>query len=161
MATRTAPTVDGIPTYKRLSITLYDYTGDQRTDSYQIDADATNVEIEAIVAAIQAITNGTIWRVAVSEVYNSVGDPTNADEVVWEESSSNLVFLAKNVANDAQDWYIPAPNNAVFVEGTENLDPTNIAVGGFLTAVLAVKAGFSFVSARFTSRRDIGSKINF
>lgn len=161
MATRTAPAVNGTPTYKRVSITLYDYTGEQRTDSYQIDADATPAEIEAIVDAIQAITNGTIWRVAISDVYNSVGDPTNATEAVWEESSSNLVFLAKDVANNAQDWYIPAPNNAVFVEGTENIDPTNLAIGGFLTAVLAVKTGFSFVSARFTSRRDIGTKVNF
>lgn len=161
MATRTAPTVNGTPTYKRLSVTLYDYTGEQRTDSYQIDAAATDVQIEAIVAAIQAISNATIWRVSVSEVYNSVGDPSNATEEVWEEVSSNVVLLAKDTSNAAQDWYVPAPENGIFIDGTENIDPTNVDLGTLLTAILAVKSGFSFVSARFTSRRDIGSKINF
>lgn len=161
MATRTAPTVDGSPNYKTLSVTMYDYTGEQRTDTYQIDAASTNVQIEAIVAALQAITNATIWRVRVGEVYNSVGDPSNADEEVWEEVSSNVVLLAKDAANNAQDWYVPAPDNSIFVEGTESIDPSSVPLGALLTAILAVKSGFSFVSGRFTSRRDIGSKINF
>jgi hypothetical protein len=159
--TRTAPTVNGTPTFKRVSLTVYDYTGEQRTDSYQLDADASNAEIEAFVAAVQATTNGTIWRVQATDVYNSVGDPSNAEEEVWEEASSNLVLLAKTSANLSQDWYIPAPSNDLFLEGTENIDPTNVALGAVMTAILAMRTGYSFVSARFTSRRDIGTKINF
>lgn len=161
MATRTAPTVNGTPTFKRVSVTLYDYTGEQRTDSYMLDAAATDVQIEAFVAALQAVTNGTIWRVIVGDVYNSVGDPSNADEVVWEEASANVVLLAKTSANLAQDWYIPAPVNDMFLEGTENIDPSDADLGTLMTAILAMRSGFSFVSARFTSRRDIGTKINF
>jgi hypothetical protein len=161
MATRTAPTVNGTPTFKRVSVTVYDYTGEQRTDSYQLDAAATNVQIEAFVAALQAVTNGSIWRVIVGEVYNSVGDPSNADEEVWEEQSANLVLLAKNSTNQSQDWYVPAPVNAMFLEGTENIDPANANLGTLMTAILVLRSGFSFVSARFTSRRDIGTKINF
>lgn len=161
MATRTAPTVDGSPTFKSVSVTIYDYTGEQRTDSYKLDAAATNVQIEAFVAALQAITNGTIWRVKVADVYNSVGDPSNATEEVWEEESSNVVLLAKTAADLSQDWYIPAPENGIFIDGTENIDPTNVDLGTLMTAILAMRTGFSFVSARFTSRRDIGTKINF
>lgn len=161
MATRTAPTVDGSPTFKKVSVTLYDYTGEQRTDSYQLDAAATDVQIEAFIAGLQAISNGTIWRASVGDVYNSVGDPSNADEEVWEEGSSNLVLLAKNATNASQDWYVPAPSNDLFLEGTENIDPTNVDLGTLMTAILALRSGFSFVSARFTSRRDIGTKINF
>ena len=159
--TRTAPTVDGSPTFKKLSITLYDYTGEQRTDSYKIDADSTAVEIEAFVDALQAVTNGTIWRVVVGEVYNSVGDPSNALEDVWEESTANLVLLAKDTNDNSENFFIPAPINAMFNEGTEDIDPTDVALGAVLSAILPMKAGFSFVSARFTSRRDIGTKINF
>ena len=159
--TRTAPTVDGCPTFKKLSITLYDYTGEQRTDSYKIDADSTAVEIEAFVDALQAVTNGTIWRVVVGEVYNSVGDPSNALEDVWEESTANLVLLAKDTNDNSENFFIPAPINAMFNEGTEDIDPTDVALGAVLSAILPMKAGFSFVSARFTSRRDIGTKINF
>lgn len=161
MATRTAPTVNGTPTFKRVSVTLYDYTGEQRTDSYQLDAAATDVQIEAFVAGLQAITNGTIWRVNVGDVYNSVGDPSNADEEVWEEGSANIVLLAKDATNHSQDWYVPAPDNGLFLEGTENIDPSNTDLGTLMTAILAMRSGFSFVSARFTSRRDIGTKINF
>lgn len=161
MATRTAPTVDGSPTFKRVSVTVYDYTGEQRTDSYQLDAAATEAQIEAFVAALQVTSNATIWRVQVAGVYNSVGDPSNADEEVWEEASANVVLLAKDVSNNSQDWYIPAPSNDLFLEGTENIDPANTDLGDVLTAILAMRSGFSFVSARFTSRRDIGTKINF
>jgi hypothetical protein len=97
----------------------------------------------------------------VGDVYNSVGDPSNADEEVWEEISSNIVLLAKDATNNAQDWYIPAPDNDLFLEGTENIDPANATLAAVLAAILPMRAGFSFVSARFTSRRDIGTKINF
>jgi len=159
--TRTAPTVDGSPTFQTVSVTVYDYTGEQRTDSYQIEADATSAEIEAFVAGLQACSNATIWKVKVGQVYNSVGDPSNADEVVWEEASSNIVLLEKDDTNNSQDWYVPAPLNDLFLEGTENIDPSNVTLGALMTAILALKDGFSFVSARFTSRRDIGTKINF
>jgi len=159
--TRTAPTVDGSPQFKRVSVTLYDYTGEQRTDSYQLDADATPAEIEAFIAALQDVTNATIWRVQVSDVYNSVGDPSNAIEEVWEEASANVVLLAKDANDSSINFYIPSPVNAMFTEGTESVDPTNTELAALLAAILPMKANYSFVSARFTSRRDIGSKINF
>lgn len=162
MATGTYPDIStGTPTFKRVSVTMYDYTGEQRTDTYQLDADTTDAEVDAFVDALQVITNATIWRVIVGDVYNSVGDPSNATEEVWEEVTANVVLLAKTADNQSQDFYVPAPENALFIEGTENIDPTNTELGTFMTAILAMRAAYSFVSARFTSRRDIGTKINF
>lgn len=160
MATRTAPTVNGTPTYKTISVTLYDYTGDQRTDTYQVDADASDVEIEAFVAALQAVTNATIWRVTVGQVYNSTGDSANATEAVWENAKDNVVLLMKTATNDAIDFYIPSPINAMFLEGTENIDPSNVALGALMTAILPFKSAYSFVSARFSHRKQIGKKVN-
>lgn len=159
--TRTAPTVDGNATFLAVSLTFYDYTGEQRTDSYKLDADSTDAEIETFVAAMQNMSNGTLWRVKVGKVYNSVGDPSNAVEEVWEEASANLVFLAKDAADNSIDFYVPAPINAAFIEGTEDIDPTYIGITNLLGSILLMKAGYSFVSARFTSRRDVGTKINF
>lgn len=160
--TRTAPTVNGTPQWRSVSVTLYDYTGDQRTDSYMLDADSTDAEIEAFVAALQACTNGTIWRVVVGDVYNSVGDSSNAVEAVWENAKDNVVLLAKTAANVSQDFYIPAPSNAMFLEGTENIDPANTELLALMaTIVTPIRAAYSFVSARFTHRRQIGTKINF
>lgn len=159
--TRTAPTVNGTPTFIQLAITLYDYSGEQRTDSYFIDADSSNAEIEAFVAALQLTTNATIWRVKVAYVYNSIGDSSNAVEDVWEDADSNVVFLLKApTVEKGQDWYIPAPLNAMFIEGTDNIDPTNGALAAYLAAILPMRSGYSVVSGRFTSRRDIGTKVN-
>lgn len=160
--TRTAPTVDGTPNWKVVSVTLYDHTGEQRTDSYYFDADSTAAEIEAFVVALQDVTNGTIWKVGVTDLYNSIGDSSNAIEEVWEDADTNVVLLAKSpTVVQGMDFYIPAPINAMFLEGTNEIDPANADLAAFMTAILAMKAGYSFVSARLTSRRDIGTKINF
>lgn len=160
--TRTAPTVNGTPNWKVVSVTVYDHTGEQRTDSYYMDADSTNVEIEAFVAALQLVTNATIWKVAVSDLYNSVGDSGNALEEVWEDADTNVVLLAKSpTVINGQDFYIPSPINAMFVEGTNEIDPSNAALAAFLATILPMRAGYSFVSARLSSRRDIGTKIVF
>lgn len=160
--TRTAPTVDGTPNWKVVSVTLYDYTGEQRTDSYYFDADSTSAEIEAFIVALQATTNGTIWKVGVTDLYNSIGDSGNAVEEVWEDADTNVVLLAKSpTVVQGMDFYIPAPINAMFIEGTNEIDPTSTELAAFMTAILAMKTGYSFVSARLTSRRDIGTKINF
>lgn len=161
MSTRTAPTIDGTPTWKVVSITLYDYTGEQRTDSYYMDADSTDAEIEALVAAVQAATNGTIWKVGVTDLYNSVGDSSNADEEVWEEASSNLVLLLKSpTVEKGFNFFIPAPANAMFIEGTESIDPASAELAAVMTALLPMRSGYSVVSGRFTSRRDVGTKVN-
>lgn len=158
--TRTAPTIDGSPTFLTVSVTLYDYTGDQRTDTYQIDADSTDVEIEAFIAGLQACTNATIWRVSVGQVYNSQGDKTNATEDVWENSKDNVVLLAKKTDNTAQDFYIPSPLESMFIDSTEQIDPASGVLITLLASILPMRATFSWISARFTHRRQIGKKVN-
>lgn len=160
--TRTAPTIDGTGfQWKAVSITMYDYTGDQRTVTLRVDSDATPAEIEALVASFQVMTNATIWKTTVSDVYNSVGDPSNAVEEVWEDISANIVLLAKDAADDSTNLFIPAPVNDAFVEGTEEINPAYVPLANVLTNWLAMLTGFGVVSGRFTQRRDIGTKINF
>lgn len=158
--TRTAPTIDGSPTFLTISVTVYDYTGDQRTDTYQVDADSSDAEIEAYVAAQVALSNATIWRVTVGQVYNGVGDKNDAVEDVWENTKDNVVLLAKKTDNTAVDWYIPSPIEAMFIDGSEEIDPAYGALATLLAAVLPMRLNFSWISARFTHRRQIGKKIN-
>jgi hypothetical protein len=160
--TKTAPTVDGTGfQWKSVSMTFYDYTGEQRTVTVRVDSDATPAEIDALVSAMQVMSNATIWRVTVSDVYNSVGDPSNAVESVWEEASANIVLLAKDTTDQSSNLFIPAPVNDAFVEGTEEINPAYVPLANTLTAWLAMKTGYNVVSGRFTQRRDIGTKINF
>lgn len=160
--TRTAPAIDGTPNWKVVSVTFYDYTGEQRTDSYYFDADSTDLEIETFVDALQATSNGTIWKVGVTDFYNSVGDSSNALEAVWEDADTNVVLLAKSpTVVKGTDFYIPAPINAMFVEGTNEIDPANASLAALLASILPMMSGYSFVSARLTSRKDVGTRIVF
>lgn len=157
--TRTAPTVNGTPQYKVVSLTWYDHTGDVRTDSYQFDAAATDGQIETFAAAMQALSNATLWRIQVSAGYNSVGDSSNALEQVWENVKDNLVFLAKDTANNGFNVFVPSPINGVFIENTETIDPTQSAISDLLAAMLAMKSGYSIVSGRFTHRKQINRAV--
>lgn len=159
--TRTAPTVDGTGfTFIKLTLTWYDYTGDQRSDSYRMDSDSTPAEIEAFAAAMQACSNGTLWRIGVSEVYNSVGDSSNALEEVWENAQDNLLFLFKDASDNGFNIFIPSPMESLFIDATEELDPTNADIIAVLAATLPLKAGYSVVSGRMSHRRQIGKKVN-
>jgi len=158
--TRTAPTIDGSPTYLTVSITVYDWTGDQRTDSYQIDADSSDAEIEAFVAAMVATSNATVWRVTIGQVYNGDGDKNDAVEEVWENVKDNVVLLAKKTDNSAQDFFIPSPINAMFLENSEEIDPSSAVLVTLLASVLPMRANYSWKSARLSHRKQIGTKIN-
>lgn len=155
--TRTAPTVNGTPTFKKVSVTLYDYTGDQRTVSNVVDADTTDADVEAYIAQLQSMTNATIWRVEFTDVYGNLGDKGNAVEEVWENINDNQVTLMKAAAGlEAQDWYIPSPINAMYNEGTETIDPDNALYAAYLVILTAFRAGSQAVSTRMTHRRQKG-----
>jgi len=158
--TRTAPAVTAEPDYILVSLVWYDWTGDQRTDTYQFDAGATDIQIEAFAAAQQALSNATLWRITRSEVFNSDGDSANALEEVWENAKDNLVFLMKDILNNSMDIFVPAPINAAFIEQTETIDPTNADIVALLTASVAMRTGYAVKSGRFTHRRQIGTKVN-
>ncbi len=159
--TRTAPTVDGATfTFIKVTLTWYDYTGEQRSDSYRMDSDSSSAEIEAFAAAMQAASNATLWRIQVSEVYNSVGDSSNALEEVWENAQDNLLFLFKDPSDNGFNIFIPSPMESMFIDATEELDPTNAEIIAVLASVLPMKATYAVVSGRMSHRRQIGKKIN-
>lgn len=159
--TRTAPTVDGTGfSYKRVSVAVMDWTGEKRSDSYQFDIAATDAQIEAFIAAQQLISNATIYRVEVAEVYSSVADQSNADENVWEEASTNLVIQTKNPTNQSIRTFVPSPINEMFIENTEAIDPTNVDLTAYLVAMAALlPVGYEVVGARFTARRQMNQQI--
>lgn len=160
--TRTAPTVNGTGNWVTVSVTMLDYTGDQRTVSLQVDAATTDIEIEAYVAALQAVTNATIYRVSVSTIYNSVGDSSNALEEVWENNFTNIAMLYKDAGNNSINSFIPAPINAAFIDSTDQIDPANAALAAYIAATLAMlPAGFGATSARLTHRKDVNSRVKF
>lgn len=159
---RTAPEVNGTPTLTQVSFGYQDFSGDQRSDSLDVAAGATNADIEAYAAAIGPITNAELYRITVKQVYQAVPDSANATNAPKDSAYDNLVLQAKNAVNLSKRGFIPAPVQALFVGGTDQIDPTNAALATYLTAMLTLfGAGFNVVGARYTERREINEQVRF
>lgn len=150
---RTAPTIDGTPNFKKVSLRTIDVSGDKRAVSWELDLAATAAEIEALVAAYATRTNANIYSVQVQDIYNA--QPLASDAVQAEENSvyDNIVILAKSATNESEELFLVAPTRASFIGDTDNPDATTLAA--LVTAWEATLSGTKLaVSARFTERRE-------
>jgi len=159
MATRTAPTVDGTPLFKLVSFSWMDYTGDKWSGMLPFAPDATAAEIEAVAATLQAGSNATLYRIQVTDDYDSIAIKSNAVEDVWENVKDQLVIHYKNPTTRADFRVnVPSPIDTMFVDGTDNPDTAQVTFTNILAAVAAgIPAGFSPVTVRFSKHRDINA----
>lgn len=159
MATRTAPTVGGTPSFKRASYKFIDFVGAEQSESIDLPAAATDAQIEAIAAAMQDSSNASLKVVEVTSVYYSSGDKGNAEEEVYQSLSDGLLALFKNTTNFSRSLRIPAIKNAAFIDTTVDLDPAFAPVSQFVTAVrTALGAGWESISVRMTERKKTNKR---
>lgn len=151
---RTVPTVDGSGQRKSISVRWIDANNQKRADTLQLDQLATNAQIEAIIAALAAASNGNIYEVLVTEVYADVANSGDATEAPRESIRDNIVMLFKNATTaDGRDYFIPAPLDTLFLGGTNTVDVTDPLVLAVRDAIDAAVTGYEPVSVRFTERR--------
>lgn len=152
-----AGAVDATPTRRIIHLQYIDSEGKPRTDSYDVPiADVTDAEINALVAAVGATTNASLWNVGYTNWFaTGVPQKSNADDLTNDSVFDNLVFLMKNVSNDAFDFFVPANLETVtMVPGTENPDPNTTEMLALIAAVEALWSGYNAVSVRFTERSN-------
>lgn len=151
---RTVPTIDGTPSRLELSVRWIDANNLKRSDSLQIDGDSTDLEIEAIIAALAAASNANIYQVEVQQVYSDVPNSGDALDLVRNSAKDNFVLLFKNaIINAGRDYFIPAPKEAMFLGGTNQPDTSNALLLAVRDAIDATLVNFEPVSVRFTERR--------
>lgn len=155
--TRTAGTVDGTPPFQRAAFSLMDSTEDVRTISIQLPPGATAAQIETIATQLQSLTNATLFKVEVIDVYGSAPDAGNALEEVHISVFDNVVILLKDQLNHSQNFFVPAP--IADLQPTTGDTPVTaelLALG--LALVTAMEMGttddWQTVSARYTERRE-------
>lgn len=160
---RTAPAINGTPTFKILSISYIDSSGDKRTDSYQFPAAVTNALMEAFVAALDADINANIYKLRVHEVYADLPDTGDAVNGLRPSLFSNIVVLVKTPLNDSDDLYLPAPEDDNFIPTTDEPIVGNIAatMAAFLACKNAGGGAFEVVSGRYTERREVNKAVPF
>lgn len=159
MATRTAPTVDGTLTSKAVSISMIDASGDERSVRLVVPSSATNTQIEALVAALQAASNASVYRVKVESLYVGAKLASNATNAAYTSVYDNIVLLLKESALVTQQAYVPAPKVAIIPSG-DVVDISNALYTAWRDAALAAVSGsYAAQSVRFTERREKNDSI--
>lgn len=166
MATRSAPNVNGVPTYEAVSIRLIDASGDLRTVTLQSEGTLTAAEVQSYVDAFQAITNASIYEVQVNDVYWSKPTKSLATDAPKDSVFDNIVILAKASPLLAQNGFVPAPVSGVFVDGTDNPDLADTALQTFATELLSVLNGgalgsgtYDIFQYRYSERSEINTAV--
>lgn len=160
--TRTAPTIDGTPDFKRISMRFVDAQGDIRSVSLVADAAVVAATIETLVAETQVVSNGSIYEVEVVDVYSGARSTSNASDAVVNSINSNIVYHVKASPTSSQRGFVPAPIDAVFIAGTDTPDINDADLADWFAAVLAVVGGaYSGQSVRYTERREINDAVKF
>lgn len=153
--TRTAPTVNGTPTYVNVSVKFVDSRGDKRSVSFRSDPAILPATVEALVVALQAATNASIYAVGVTEVYGSNALASNGADAVFESLFDNIAINFKDTSiGKQQTTYIPAPLGVLVGEG-DVVDTANALYTAVRDAYDAsLDTGYAPVTARFTERRE-------
>ncbi len=155
MASRTAPIVNGTPTYLSIVFRLVDHRGDLRAISLRVPVGTLDADIENVALFLQAATNASLYEIQVKQVYSGERAAANADDAVFESLYDNIAINFKDVPADSQQTaYIPAPLGGLILDG-DVVDTTAVAYINYRGAVDTVLAGdYVPVTARFTERRE-------
>jgi hypothetical protein len=153
--------VNGTPTYKAIRVKLIDASGDERSVRLQpIDPAATNTDLEAYVAALQALTNASASVVDVIDVYAGDLLASNALTDSYQSVYDNVVLLMKDASTQQSiNAFVPAPLNTLVDDG-DVVDTSLVAYQTWRDAVDTIlTTAFAPISVRFTERREKNDSI--
>lgn len=168
--TRAAPVLTGAATYKQISVHYIDNSGDVKSDSTIVPIAATQAQIEAHVAGLQLLSNASIYKVEVNQIWGSdaLADLNNAE---GEEPKSASVFDTATASWKHTDPNyaikrvpIPAPIGALFIGAgggvySDQIDPANADLVTLFGATLAMLgAGWGVSWVRYTEHREINER---
>lgn len=168
--TRTAPDVTTAATIKTISVHWIDNSGDIWSEAYSVPVAATQAQIEALLDALQAASNASIYKVDVASVWgtDALADANNAIGVDPKSASvfDKFGFTMKHNTNpELKDKRVsvPAPIGDLFVnDGTiysDSPDPASTEIVALGTAALAIWAGYAIVWFRYVEKKEINEKV--
>lgn len=157
MATRTAPTVGALTATSHLStIHLIDASGDLWAEAITTLDVPVLADVETWVAAYQAATQASVWKVTAQSIFEGDRDADNADVGQRNSIKDGVNTLYKNVATlDTQTPRLIAPIAAV-MQGNQDIPLLTAAQFSALIAatLTLLGAGYALRSAQFTERKE-------
>jgi len=161
---RTAPAVNGTPTYVLVSIRYIDANGVKDSFSLRTTlARATNANVEAWAEAVSDASNANVYEVQISSAYAAGNaSPSSALEESRIDAKDVVEVLEKDIAAGASQYsYIPAPKDEIFVEGTNTIDLENALYDAVEQAAdLLLPASYNPISVRFAQHKLTAPKTN-
>lgn len=161
--TRTAPDVTSAPSYKTVSWSVIGINDSKSvTRSVNINGGASVAEIEALIAAIAAMTTGSMHQVKVSDVFSGAESQTNATADGRPSVDDFAVLTGKNPnQNQTRRVYVQAPVAEIFAPNSENILTTQALVVALKTAWDAVAAGYTGSWMKFAEHQESNEASTF
>ena len=159
--TMTAVTAVTAATYKLVSISFVDASGDVWTESLRVPTATTAAAIDTMIADIQERSNASIWKLEITEVREGAISTSNATTDPRTQSVFDHILMTfKNPATGmSQRVYIPAPLEATFEAPAGDVpNLTDLSDLG-TSALVVLGAGYQFRTARYTELREINAAV--
>lgn len=120
-----------------------------------MDGSATNAQIEAAVAAVAGGSAASMFEVSVKEVYSGAANKNNAT-ADGRDSADDYVYitLREPSLRLTKRFYVPAPENGMFLANSEQIDLTSAQFVALTTALTPVLGTFTFSTVAFVEHQD-------
>lgn len=148
--TRTAPAVTGAPSYVSASFSWIDADDGETTATFRTKGGVTVAEIEAVAAAGQALSRGSLWQVTLGTVWEGAKVKSNAEADDYLSVKDNIRLSSKDVSNGAYiRAYQPSPiGDAIGSDAV--VDVTNGLYTAWRDAIAAtLPSGFTLLNVAF------------
>lgn len=172
--TRTAPSLTGAATALHLSVHYIDVSGDVWSESYILPVASTAAQREAFVAALQAGSNASIYRVDVTTDFgtDALADTTNSVDGSKSSSVFDKLGITLKHTTDPEKKNkivsVPAPIAEIFTRNpatapydyvSDVIDGTSTELADIMAAALAMfGAGWAIAWARYVEKVEVNER---
>jgi hypothetical protein len=159
---RTAPAYTGTYTWVLISYRWIDANGQTgSTPVITTPARATVANVEGMADAIADMSNANLYDIVYEGHTGVTPEPTDATEAP-RESVKDVIVLSQrdNTTRQTQGIEVPAPLDALFVDGTNQPDVDDPAfVALLLASSLLLPPTFDAVSIRFSEHKGYNKSV--
>lgn len=152
---RTAPVLTTDPSERAIVVHFMDASGDQWTERLVVALTATLTAINAWISLYQAVTQASIFDVTEERTWDGDADPDNANSNQRSGIENGINLMLKEPAlNITESVRVIAPIPEVF-QGNQDIPLlSQDDMEAFIVATLALRAGYNFRQAQYTTRRE-------
>jgi len=151
--TRTAPALTATASRRLLTMRVIDSSGDVQAETIEVPVAATAANLETIVANYQLATQSSVYGVNDTMIREGDADPDNALSELrgGVENGINTLFKSGSLTEQVRVF---APVAAT-MQGNQDIPLLSSSeLTNLIVAILAVKSGYAFRRAQYTTRRE-------